>query len=92
VVFIEVGMKFESEVVQKKNNPEKVRFELKNEEKYFSDESTESDEEVEQPNPITRKYERVIKPVERYIPPNFCSSFVLTATHEEPKSIREKLT
>jgi hypothetical protein len=48
VVFREVGRKFESEVVQIENNPEKVRFELRNEEEDDSDESTESDEEVEQ--------------------------------------------
>jgi hypothetical protein len=32
VVFKDVGRKSKSEVVQTKNNPEKVRFELRNEE------------------------------------------------------------
>jgi hypothetical protein len=88
VVFREVRRKSESEVVQTEKNPEKVRFELRNKEEDDSDESTESDEEVEQPTSIVRRYERVRKPVERYSPPNF-STFVLTSTDEEPKSVRE---
>jgi hypothetical protein len=56
VVFREVGGNFESEVVQIEKDPEKVRFELRNEED-DSDESTESDEEVEQPTPVVRRYE-----------------------------------
>jgi hypothetical protein len=56
VVFREVRGKSESEVVQIEKNPEKVRFELRNEED-DSDESTESDEEVEQLTPVVRRYE-----------------------------------
>jgi hypothetical protein len=41
---------------------------------------------VEQPNPVVRRYERVRKPVERYSPLDFRSTFVLTTTDEEPKS------
>jgi hypothetical protein len=48
VVFKEVGGTSKSEEVQIEKDPEKVRFELRNEED-DSDESTESDEEVEQP-------------------------------------------
>jgi hypothetical protein len=44
------------EIVQTKNNPEKVWFELRNEED-DSDESTESEEEVEQPTPVVRRSE-----------------------------------
>jgi hypothetical protein len=56
VVFREVRGKSESEVVQIEKNPEKVRFELRNEED-DSDESIESDEEVEQPTPVVRRSE-----------------------------------
>jgi hypothetical protein len=56
VVFREVGGKSEFEVVQTEKNLEKVRFELRNEE-YYSDESTKSGEEVEQPTPVVRRYE-----------------------------------
>jgi hypothetical protein len=46
VVFREVKGKYESEVVIIDKNPEKLRFELRNEED-DSDELTKSDEEVE---------------------------------------------
>jgi hypothetical protein len=55
VVFIEIRRKFEFKVVvQTENDPEKVRFELRNEEDDDSNESTKSDEEVEQPTSIVR--------------------------------------
>jgi hypothetical protein len=57
VVFKEVGSKFElEEIVQTENNLEKVWFELRNEE-VDSDESTESEGEVEQPTSIVRRSE-----------------------------------
>jgi hypothetical protein len=89
VVFRDVGRKSESEVVQTKNNPEKVRFELRNEEEGDSNESIESDEEVEQPTLVVKRSERVRKLVERYSLPDFRSAFVLTTTDEEPKSVKE---
>jgi hypothetical protein len=54
VVFREVEHKFEFEVVQIKKNTEKVRFEVRNEED-DSNESTESDEEMEQPTSVVRR-------------------------------------
>jgi hypothetical protein len=65
-----------------------VRFELRNEEDN-SDESIESEEEVEQPNPLVRRLERVRKIFERYSPPNFHSAFVLISIDDEPTSIGE---
>jgi hypothetical protein len=57
VVFIEVRRKFVSDVmVQIENNPEKVWFELRNEEGDL-DESIELDEEVEQPTAVVRRSE-----------------------------------
>jgi hypothetical protein len=89
VVFREVGGKYEpEETVQIKNNPETVRFELRNEE-YDSDESTELEEEVEQLTPVVRRFERVRKPVERYSPPEFHFRFVLNAIDDEPNSVGE---
>jgi hypothetical protein len=44
---------------------------------------------VEEPTPVVRRLERVRKPVERYILPEFNSTFMLNSTHDEPKSIRE---
>jgi hypothetical protein len=44
---------------------------------------------VEQPTPILRRSKRVRKLVERYSPPDFHSTFVLTTTNDVPKSVRE---
>jgi hypothetical protein len=66
-----------------------VRFELRNKVEDYSDESTESDEEVEQSTLIVRRYERVRKLVKRYNPPYFHFAFVLIATNEEPKLVKE---
>jgi hypothetical protein len=44
-------------VVQTENNPEKVRFELRNKEEDDSNESTELDEEMEQLTSIVRRFE-----------------------------------
>jgi hypothetical protein len=89
VVFKEVRRKSKSEVVQKENNLEKVKFEVRNEEEDDSDESTKSDEEVEQSTSFVSRSKRVRKAVERYSSPDFPSSFVLISTDEEPKSVRE---
>jgi hypothetical protein len=69
-------------------NPDMVWFELRNKED-DSDESTESEEEVEQLTLVVRRSKRVRKPVERYSPPDFHSTFVLTSIDDEPKSVGE---
>jgi hypothetical protein len=88
VVLREVRGYSKFEVVETKKYLEKVRFELRNKEDVSYD-STESDEEVEQPMLVVKRYERVRKLVERYSAPIFCFTFVLIATNEEPKSVRE---
>jgi transposase InsO family protein len=89
VVFREVRGKSESEkFVQTENNPDTVWFELRNTED-DSDELTESEEEVEQHNPVVRRSKRVRKPIERYSLPNFLSKFVLTSIDDKPKSVGE---
>jgi len=75
-------------MVKTKNDSEKVQFELRNEE-YDSNDLNESDEEVEQMTPIVRRSKQVRKLVEWYSPLDFHFAFVLTATNEEPKSIKE---
>jgi hypothetical protein len=61
VVFKEFESKCEAEeIVQTKNNPEKVWFELRNEED-DSNESIESEEEVKQMTLVLRRLERVRK-------------------------------
>ena len=39
-----------------------------------------------------RRSNRVRRLVERYIPPDFCSSFVLSTINGEPRSIKEVLS
>jgi hypothetical protein len=65
-----------------------VWFELRNEEDDL-DESTKSEEEVEQVTPVVRRLERVKKLVERYSLPHFHSTFTLTSIDDKPKSIGE---
>ena len=65
-----------------------VHFELRNEED-DPYELIESKEEVEQSTLIARRPGKVRKPFERYSPPNFHSAFLLTATDDEPKSVKE---
>jgi hypothetical protein len=40
---------------------------------------------------MVRSLERIRKLVERYIPPDFYSAFVLTSIDDEPKSVGEAL-
>jgi hypothetical protein len=65
-----------------------VQFELRNEEDDL-DESIELEEEVEQHSPIVRRLERIRKPVKRYSPPDFHSTFVLSSIDDEPKLVSE---
>jgi hypothetical protein len=44
---------------------------------------------VEQPTPVVRRSKRVRKPVERYSLLDFCSTYVLIAIDDEPKSVEE---
>jgi hypothetical protein len=91
LVFSEVRGKSETEeVVKTENNPDTMRFELRNEEDDL-DESIESKEEVEQLNLVVNRSKRLRKPVERYIPPDLCSTFMLTTIDDEPKSIGEEV-
>jgi hypothetical protein len=91
VVFREVeGKSKPEEIGQIENNHETMLFELRNEEDDSND-SIESKEEVEQPNLIVRRSERVRKPVERYTPPKFHSEFVLISIDDEPKSVGEEV-
>jgi hypothetical protein len=78
------------EEVQTEEEQEKLVFELRNDE-HDSDESTKSDEEVEQLTPFVRRSERVRKPDERYSSTDFHFAFVLSTTDEELKLAREEV-
>jgi hypothetical protein len=91
VVFREVGGKSEpKEVVQTKNNLDRMCFELRNEED-DSHELKESDKEVEQLTLMIRRLERERKLVERYSSSEFPSTFMLTSIDDKPKLFGEEV-
>jgi hypothetical protein len=91
VVFREFKSKSKhKKIVHTENNPKTVWFELRNEED-DSDESNESEEEVKQLTMVVRRSKRVRKLVKRYSPPDLCSTFMLTATDDESKSVGEEI-
>ena len=85
VVFREAKDVFKHEVIPKE--PEKIEFELKEDE---SDSTTEEDSEDEEPQtPALRRSVRERRQPERYSPSAFCSGFALTITNDEPRTVRE---
>jgi hypothetical protein len=64
--------------------PEKIEFELK------EDESDSTDSEEDEPQtPAVRRSVRERRQPERYSPSAFCSSFALTITDDDPRTVRE---
>ena len=67
-----------------------MEFDLKNKGSgSFEEESFELDDVVEPQTLTLRRYGSVRRPVEKYSPPNFYSSFVLYIINDEPRSIKE---
>ena len=67
--------------------PEKIDFELKEDE---SDSTTKEDSEEEEPQTLAlRRSVRERRQPERYSPSTFCSGFALTITDDEPRTVRE---
>ena len=84
-MFREVKDVFKHEVLPKE--PEKIDFELKEDE---SESTTEEDSEDEEPQtPALRRSVRERRQPERYSPSAFCSGFALTITDDEPRIFRE---
>ena len=82
VVFREVKDVVTHEVLPKE--PEKIEFELK------EDESDSTDSEEDEPQtPVVRRSVRERRQPERYSPSAFCSSFALTITDDDPRTVRE---
>ena len=85
VVFREVKDVVKHEVLPKE--PEKIEFELKEDESYST---TEEDSEDEEPQtPALRKSVREKRKPERYSPSAFYSGFSLTITDDDPRTVRE---
>ena len=85
VVFREVKYVIKHEFLPKE--PEKIKFELKEDE---SDSTTEEDSKEEEPQtPAVRRSVQERRQPERYSPSTFYSNFSLTITDEYPKIARE---
>ena len=83
----EVKDVFKHEIIPKE--PEKIEFELK---EYELDSTTEEDLEEEEPQtPALRRSVRERRQPKRYSPYAFCSSFSLTITDDDPRTIRERV-
>ena len=84
-MFREVKDVVKHEVLPKE--PEKIEFELKEDE---SDSTIEEDSEDEEPQTLAlRRSVRERRQPERYSPSAFCSCFALTITDDEPRTVRE---
>eukprot|EP00253_Pinus_taeda_P023028 PITA_23028 len=85
VVFGEVKDVFKYEVPSKE--PEKIEFELKEEE---SDSTTEEELEDEEPlTAVVRRLVREKRQPERYSPSTFCPNFALSITDDDPRTVKE---
>ena len=72
--------------VQRKE-PEKIEFELNEEE---SDSITKEESKDEEPQtPDVRRLVRERRHPERYSPSTFCSNFALSITDDDPKTVKE---
>eukprot|EP00253_Pinus_taeda_P036609 PITA_36609 len=67
--------------------PEKIEFELKDEESDFTAEKESEDEEPQTSG--VRRLARERRQLERYIPSTFYSNFALSITDNDPKTVKE---
>jgi hypothetical protein len=87
VVFREMKDVFKQEVLPSKEEPEKIEFDLKDDEE---DSIEEHESEEEDPHtPVLRRSDRERRLPERYSPSNFHSNFSLSITDDVPRTIRE---
>jgi hypothetical protein len=87
VVFREMKDVVKQEVLPSKEEPEKIEFDLKDDE---VDSTEEHESEEEDPHtPVLRRLDRVRRLPERYSPSDFHSNFALSITDDDPRTIRE---
>jgi len=88
VVFREVKNTSRNEDESK--GPEKTKFEIMDEgADSVEEELIESEEEVDLQTLAVRRFDRERRPVDKYSPLDFCSTFVLFAVSDEPRSVKE---
>jgi hypothetical protein len=87
VVFREMKDVVKQEVLPSKEEPEKIEFDLKDDE---SDSTEEHESKEEDPHtPVLRRSDRERRLPERYSPSNFHSNFALSITDDDPRTVRE---
>jgi hypothetical protein len=87
VVFREMKDVVKQEVLPRKEELEKIDFELKDNE-LDSTEEKESKEEYPH-TPVLRRLVWERRKLERYTPPDFCSNFYLFIIEDDPRNLRE---
>jgi hypothetical protein len=87
VVFREMKDVVKQEALPSKEEPEKIEFDLKDDE---SDSTEEHESEEEDPHtPVLRRSDRERRLPERYSPSDFHSNFALSITDDDPRTVRE---
>jgi hypothetical protein len=87
VVFREIKEVVKQEVLPSKEEPEKIEFDLKDDE---LDSTEEHESEEEDPHtPVLRRLIRERRILERYTPSYFHSNFSLSIIDDDPKTVRE---
>jgi hypothetical protein len=87
VVFREMKDVVKQEVLPSKEEPEKIEFDLKDDE---ADSTEEHESEEEDPHtPVLRRSDRERRLPERYSPPDFRSNFSLSIIDDDPRTVRE---
>jgi hypothetical protein len=87
VVFREMKDVVKQEVLPSKEEPEKIEFDLKDDE---ADSTEEHESEEEDPHtPVLRRSDQERRLLERYSPSNFHSNFALSITDDDPRTVRE---
>jgi hypothetical protein len=87
VVFREMKDVVKQEVLPSKKEPEKIEFDLKDDEAN-SIEEHESEEE-DPHNPVLRRLDQERRLPERYSPSDFRSNFALSITDDDPRTVKE---
>jgi hypothetical protein len=78
---------FKHEVLPSKEEREKIKFNLKDDESKSTEEHESEEEDTH--TPLMRRLVREGRLPERYTPSDFCSNFSLSITDDDPRTVRE---
>ena len=88
VVFREIKDVVKQEVLLRNEEPEKMEFELKDDE---SDSTEEQESEEDHHTLVLRRSVRERRQPKRYTPSDFRSNFSLFITNDDPRTVREEV-